>query len=949
MAGSIPKSINDLVYLGVIDFRDNSLSGTIPATLNELEALQVLNLSKNDFTGTIPSTLTKCVNMTTIVLNSNKLIGTLPPGLLQMTLLSLLDLGSNTLNGTLPQFSSTSLYHLNIGANSFSGVISDSICDSSYLETIDLHDNNFSGSLPPAISEMNSLKSLNAGDNLLSGYLATFFRQELEYLSLENNLFVGTIPEFYTNSSVLRTLNLAHNHLNGSIPLLNSSSLISLDLSQNFLAGVLSLHNLENIEYINLSQNNITGTLHIPDLARLTYINMSYNWLFGDTPFDTAPCNVTCDLSYNCLLCNSSKEVCGCAMQRYPPSSCTCLNNASCLIDGTCYSNGTFKSGQMCEQACVPSANPFGWVLPSDGFPCADGIACTYEDGCQAGTCQGSPYCVDDGLLCTDETCLENGTCGTSISPGWCDISGVCYTTSTPNPTDSCLMCNSSISTNSWVPVLTCVDTSNYSEENEYLKIFAIIVLVVAIITIIATVACIISCRLFRQSTSLSRQLWASQNRESVLRLSYIDQSLDLSSCNAGLPEGFDFQITPKGNLSFQLNGHQAPVAVELTDTIVMGINPTGKLKRQPLYFKLLTPSSCKYSLTFEPQFGQLLPGEQVKILVTLMIFCTTTVDTSILVSLDSEKSVSSRSATLHAEGMQSRVLVPVKVSLKSMLSTSIDYDELELGAEPIGEGTYGIVYKASWRGQEVAVKVVKNQTGFSTQEFLAKEIRILETIRCPQIVNFIGAVKIPGKLSIVMEFFPLGSLTTCMKTHSFSSTLKIKCLLDTARGMRFLHHSAILHRDLKSDNILMSSLDPEAQVNCKISDFGATRDVNTSKVPTQCYTIIGTPVFMSPEVLMNGKYDASADVFSFSILCYQVLTGKEPYSDFGTIFKISQFVIAGNRLPLTGLVSPPLEKLVSGCWAQEPLSRPSFDSICETLEELLLNNTPVTVAESLC
>ncbi|KAH3714368.1 protein serine/threonine kinase [Pelomyxa schiedti] len=226
-------------------------------------------------------------------------------------------------------------------------------------------------------------------------------------------------------------------------------------------------------------------------------------------------------------------------------------------------------------------------------------------------------------------------------------------------------------------------------------------------------------------------------------------------------------------------------------------------------------------------------------------------------------------------------MFVSLKIHMESMLSTFLDFDEIQLHKPCIGEGSYGIVYKAEWRSQEVAVKVIKFQEGTDAMSDFMNEVRALEAVRCPQIVHFYGACRTPGKLAIVTEFFSLGNLANCLKTYPFSPRLKLKCLLDCARGMNFLHSSHFLHRDLKTDNLLMVSLDELAMLNCKLTDFGTTRDINRIKATGQ-YTIgIGTPAFMAPELLKNGAYNESVDVYSFSHVAYHVITGTEPFAGF--------------------------------------------------------------------
>ncbi|KAH3765140.1 tyrosine protein kinase [Pelomyxa schiedti] len=134
-----------------------------------------------------------------------------------------------------------------------------------------------------------------------------------------------------------------------------------------------------------------------------------------------------------------------------------------------------------------------------------------------------------------------------------------------------------------------------------------------------------------------------------------------------------------------------------------------------------------------------------------------------------------------------------------------------------------------------------------------------------------------------------------------------------------------------------MCSLDVLAPVSCKLTDFGTTRDIVATS--NQNFTAgIGTPVYMSPELLTCGKYGTASDVFSFAVLTYFVFTEQEPYSglDFDTLWKISEFVVSGKRLPLPETIPEELRFLIAQCWLQDANQRPRFPDISLILEKIL-------------
>eukprot|EP01105_Mastigella_eilhardi_P011010 TRINITY_DN2538_c0_g1_i2.p1 TRINITY_DN2538_c0_g1~~TRINITY_DN2538_c0_g1_i2.p1 ORF type:complete len:1913 (+),score=474.61 TRINITY_DN2538_c0_g1_i2:119-5857(+) len=345
--------------------------------------------------------------------------------------------------------------------------------------------------------------------------------------------------------------------------------------------------------------------------------------------------------------------------------------------------------------------------------------------------------------------------------------------------------------------------------------------------------------------------------------------------------------------------------------------------------FKFFPPNNAKFTLQFDPMEHKLSPGTELEVKAAIRLTCTTCLYAEIPVAICAGSKWNDAPAA-HTE---------LPVSLESELSSKVDPDEVKLMMPPIGEGGFAIVYRGMWREQTVAVKVVKNQDVEGDYEDFMNEVKMMENLRSPQVVRFVGASLI-GRLSILTEYLELGNLRSCIiKKNKFSDNLKVKCMLDIARGMCFLHSSAILHRDIKPDNILMASFDVRAQACAKITDFGTTRNINNSD-KTQYYTKgVGTPVYMAPEILQSDKYSTSADVYSFALLMLFLLTEKEPYSEdkqFANAWQISEYVISKKRLPiprcsLTYRTKVP--ELIRECWAPEPHYRPSFSAIADRLD----------------
>jgi serine/threonine protein kinase len=187
-----------------------------------------------------------------------------------------------------------------------------------------------------------------------------------------------------------------------------------------------------------------------------------------------------------------------------------------------------------------------------------------------------------------------------------------------------------------------------------------------------------------------------------------------------------------------------------------------------------------------------------------------------------------------------------IGVPMQSAHSIYLDFEEIIVN-ELIGDGAFAKVFSGYWRGTPVAVKVFKDQNIHEdANKDFNREIDTMNKLRHPNIVNFIGAVTTDGKRCLVTEFMEMGSLQGLIENrmNELSLLLKLKIALDAAKGMDFLHQSNILHRDLKPDNLLISTLSPDAQTIAKLSDFGTSRSQNHNKKYTQS---IGTPCYMSP------------------------------------------------------------------------------------------------------
>ncbi|EXC19913.1 Serine/threonine-protein kinase HT1 [Morus notabilis] len=258
-----------------------------------------------------------------------------------------------------------------------------------------------------------------------------------------------------------------------------------------------------------------------------------------------------------------------------------------------------------------------------------------------------------------------------------------------------------------------------------------------------------------------------------------------------------------------------------------------------------------------------------------------------------------------------------------------IDRRLLKIG-ERIASGSCGDLYHGVYLGEDVAVKILRSEhLNNALEDEFAQEVAILREVRHKNVVRFIGACTRLPHLCIVTEYMPCGSLYDYLHTNHnvLKLTQLLKFAIDVCRGMEYLHQNDIIHRDLKTANLLM-----DTQNVVKVADFGVARFQNQGGVMT---AETGTYRWMAPEVINHQPYDQKADVFSFAIVLWELVTGKVPYESM-TPLQAALGVRQGLRPDLPTNAHPKLLELMQKCWDGTPGNRPSFSDVRTELENLL-------------
>lgn len=270
--------------------------------------------------------------------------------------------------------------------------------------------------------------------------------------------------------------------------------------------------------------------------------------------------------------------------------------------------------------------------------------------------------------------------------------------------------------------------------------------------------------------------------------------------------------------------------------------------------------------------------------------------------------------------------------------TSEIKYEDLVIGNK-LGSGGFKDCYAGKYKGEIVAIGELR-VTNFSETDFkeMRHEINVLKQLRHENIVQFLGVCSNSKHLCIVTELCEHGDLFDHMRRvprPSFSQ--QIMFMHDISLGVSYLHarRPSIIHRDLKSMNILISS-----DLRAKINDFGLARirpRANAS-MHTQC----GTPNWQAPEFwTSNPSYTEKVDVYACGLIFWEIMTWGEagyPYQNYSE-HQLYEAVRDKNvRPPIENLRNYPITllKLVESMWQKDPKARPSMSQVVESLVEYL-------------
>lgn len=264
--------------------------------------------------------------------------------------------------------------------------------------------------------------------------------------------------------------------------------------------------------------------------------------------------------------------------------------------------------------------------------------------------------------------------------------------------------------------------------------------------------------------------------------------------------------------------------------------------------------------------------------------------------------------------------------------------EAIQIG-EILGEGTFGQVNYGKWQGLDVAVKQLKTEklTGRAQEEFI-QEASTMMSLRAPYIVSLYGITLEPP--AMVLEYLSGGSLDQWLHGEDeLDWNYRYSLALDIAKGLSYLHSQNIVHRDLKSLNILL-----DEHGRAKLCDFGLARVKSESTKGAQTKTLqgqdyqVGTELWMAPELLnpQTARYTAKSDMYSYGVILWEIAAREYPYQQArGSFALIRSWKEQGQEEAVPEGTPAYFSKAIDWCRSLDPAKRPAASELIKYLEEV--------------
>jgi Leucine-rich repeat (LRR) protein len=943
LSGTIPPELGQLSALEELSLSYNQLSGTIPSELEQLSALESLSLAYNQLSGTIPSELGQLSALNFLGLSNNQLSGTIPSELGQLSSLAHLVLSVNQLSGTIPsELGQLSVMEgLGLDTNQLSGTIPSELGQLSALAVLALEKNQLDGSIPSELGQLSALALLALAENQLSGSIPSELGQlsVMEHLFLSSNQLSGTIPVALGSLSALTEAKLSHNRISGTIPfeLQELSSLTSLDLSDNRLEGSIPafLVYSNTLTSLNMASNGFSGTIPESSLKNtsLQLLELSNNTLSGTIPMTIfeMPKLKTLKLGGNLL------------QGELLDSLHRCMSYSLSVVDLKFNQlGGSLSFFQSFSELTLLNIrqNAFNGsveLLPTKASP--DGNGCAYSPVISVLTHMDVSYnsFSELGTLPSSVTTFTAARCALSgpVAPlGVLTSASFIDVHDNPNLTGEI---PSEIAASKFLLYLYVTNTSMQSAKVGYSPGLNL-------------------------DSSEPQTFGTGDNRyecpvvhseasENAF-LSISPFYFSYSGCYCGV--GFSGPHVDNGVASCKrcspgtYNGKEENTACSKCPPSTYS-RTKGSLQctscALPLKLVINDGTKCIDLTAF-----YVLSLLFIIILVSVLLTLSIALAASVAVGYHLLKAWRARELRHVTLLIQKRARDEIPADLL------IRYRDLKMETV-IGAGSFARVYKGKWNHTLVAIKeltgvhtlmatleaernVSISEADSQQDEGIQKlvnefrsEVLVMSRLHHPNVLLLVGACSEFPNLCIVTEFLPNGALYDVLHKKNARDTItqkqQMQWLLETVSGMAYLHEQGLMHRDLKSLNVLLDDLN-----RAKLCDFGLAKIVGDAQ--RTMTSGVGSLLWMSPEVVRGEPYSFSADVYSWGIMAWEIMSPEEILFPGMSSYEVAKQIVAGHRPKVDPAWSYCVCQLMRHCWSDEKESRPTFVEVMLQLEAVI-------------
>ncbi|ERN14197.1 hypothetical protein AMTR_s00033p00083200 [Amborella trichopoda] len=826
--GTLAPEIGRLRSLVNITVAENQFAGGIPLEISQINGLKLLNLSNNYFSANFPANFSGLKNLEVLDLYNNNLTGPLPLEVTEMEALRHLHLGGNFFTGTIPpEYGKWGfIEYLAVSGNELTGKIPGELGNLTKLQQLYLgYYNIYEGGIPPELGNLSALVRLDMANCALSGSIPPEFRklQKLDTLFLQVNGLSGPITPELGSLKSLKSMDLSNNMLDGQIP---------VEFSE-----------LKNLTLLNLFRNRLHGSIpgFIGDLPELQVLQLWENNFTGSVPQQLGMNGnlILLDISSNKLtgsvppqLCYGGKLTTLITLDNFlfgpiPESLGECVSLARIRM-GENYLNGSIPKGLLSLPNLVQvelQANYLTGNLPDSGKASENLGQLSLSNNRLSGQLPASI-----GKFSSLQKLLLDGNGFSGQIPP--DIGKL--------------------------QQLSKLDFSDNKFSGEISPE-------------------ITNCKLLTVVDLSGNELNGTIPSEitKMRILNYLN--LSRNHLMGGIPPSIQtMQSLTSVDFSYNNLSGLVPGSGQFTY-----FNASSFVGNPGLCGPYLGP--CKFGLSPSSQTkarGPLSSTTKLLLVIGLLV-CSIAFAIAAIIKARSLKKANDARAW--------------KLTAFQRLDFTCD-DVLDCLKEEniIGKGGAGVVYKGSMPGgEQVAVKRLLGMGRGSTHDHgFSAEIQTLGRIRHRHIVRLLGFCSNQEANLLVYEYMPNGSLGEVLhgkKGGHLHWDTRYKIAVEAAKGLCYLHHDCsplILHRDVKSNNILLDS-----SFEAHVADFGLAKFLQDSGTSECMSAIAGSYGYIAPEYAYTLKVDEKSDVYSFGVVLLELITGRKPVGEFGDGVDIVQWV----------------------------------------------------------